>query len=357
MPMHERPLLLLFLGLNVALGGVFLGYVALTGGGAAQTSAHRTATSPATHRPGIGAAEPAGVSVPVAVSPGRANSRADAPPSAGSFVARPAPGGKAFTWEDLESDAYPAYLESLRAVGCPEEKVRQIALADIGERHARRLRQIAVEEDIAWWRTDVRPWTLTLLQERARGLEEERRRLVTRLLGADAVGALGDEGVYWTHVALTGAELGGLPADTHARVQELWARAQERLATARRARQGEGRALTAAEEARLLEATRQELDKVLTAEQLEAFLLRFSDTAVRLRAELQGIEPTPEEFRRCFRTVDALEQPLRVQFGGPEALGTKERERFVRQRAEAIRQSLRPESYLAYLARRGPERQ
>src|SRR5206468_1966598 len=61
---------------------------------------------------------------------------------------------KKFNWEQVESEDYLKYLDSLRAVGCPEEKIRYIILADVNELCAKRRVQEAVAHDIQWWRAD-----------------------------------------------------------------------------------------------------------------------------------------------------------------------------------------------------------
>ena len=48
-----------------------------------------------------------------------------------------------FNWENLETPAYSNYLTSLRAVGCPDDKVRYILLADINELFARKRKEEA----------------------------------------------------------------------------------------------------------------------------------------------------------------------------------------------------------------------
>src|SRR5205823_9379883 len=68
--------------------------------------------------------------------------------------AKPVFTAKKFTWEQVESDEYVKYLDSLRAVGCPEEKVRYIILADINELCAKRRIKEAVTHDTQWWRAE-----------------------------------------------------------------------------------------------------------------------------------------------------------------------------------------------------------
>ena len=36
-----------------------------------------------------------------------------------------------FSWQELESQDYPTYIKNLRAVGCPEQTIRDIIIADV----------------------------------------------------------------------------------------------------------------------------------------------------------------------------------------------------------------------------------
>src|SRR5205814_9300236 len=59
-------------------------------------------------------------------------------PTRRSSDLKPVFSAKKVTWEQVESEEYLKYIESLRAVGCPEEKVRYIILADINELFAKK---------------------------------------------------------------------------------------------------------------------------------------------------------------------------------------------------------------------------
>ena len=106
--------------------------------------------------------------------------------------------------------------------------------------------------------------------------------------------------------------------------------------------------------AKLREQTRADLRPVINNEEMEEFLLRYSHNAHRLRDELRGVDPTPDEFRKIFRTTDAIDHQLQLEYGGPEALGEKQRERYERQRTTAIQEALGPERHLAYLQTKDP---
>src|ERR1051326_8463047 len=43
-----------------------------------------------------------------------------------------------FSWREVESPDYPTYITNLRNIGCPEQTIRDIIIADINSLYARR---------------------------------------------------------------------------------------------------------------------------------------------------------------------------------------------------------------------------
>jgi hypothetical protein len=354
--MRERNLLMLFLVLNLALAGAFVAYLFL--------STSRQPKIVATNFPVPGKTNtPANALVGPKTNVLKATPLPNAPVAtnenkidmaSGAVAPKPVFTQKKFTWQDVESESYPAYIESLRAVGCPEDKVRTIILADINELFAKKRLKEAVAHDLEWWRSEPQLMVVNVLQEKGRALEEQRRELISKLLGAEALENEKSESYFWSSVQLTGPVLGSLSSEAHNQVQEICARSMERHQNAFWSRVNEGQPLNSVEMAKLREQTRADLRQVLNAEQLEEFLLRYSHNAHQLRDELRGVEPSPEEFRKIFRSLDALEHQMQLEYGGVEALSDKQRERHQRQRDDIIRQTLSPEHYQAYLLTKDP---
>src|SRR6185295_2880225 len=92
----------------------------------------------------------------------------------------------------------------------------------------------------------------------------------------------------------------------------------------------------------------------LNAEQMEEFLLRFSHNSQQLRFELQGFDPTPEEFRKIFQAIDPIQHQLQLEYGGTEALSQQQRDRVDRQRDAAIKEILSPQRYEQFLVTKDP---
>ena len=265
-----------------------------------------------------------------------------------------------FGWQQMESDEqtktneYRTYLDSLRAVGCPEDKVRYIVMADINELFGKKRLKAAVDYDPPWWRTEPEPSVAGALQEKGRTLEEERRALIEKYLGSDALELEKGEAMLWSNVQLTGPVLGNLPPEVHNVVQEICGKSIERHQGAFWARINEGQPLNAVEMARLREQTRSDLRKVLNADGMEEFLLRYSHNAHQLRNELRGFDPTADEFRKILRATDSFDHQLQLEFGGLEVLSQQQRERHLAQRDAAIREALGQKRYQDYLLVKDP---
>src|SRR5690349_3100498 len=43
-----------------------------------------------------------------------------------------------FAWQEVESDDYPTYIANLRNIGCPEQTIRDIIIADVNALYARK---------------------------------------------------------------------------------------------------------------------------------------------------------------------------------------------------------------------------
>src|SRR5881394_1453606 len=173
--MRDKNLLQLFLGLNVALAACLVVYLFLSSNRApaitttsfANYSAKSNRTSvpvltadratPATNGLVAGTNNAAAASASNAAATasvigtstnaaGTTNDPTAALTSAGS--------AKRVGWEEIEADTrnntdhYKGYLNSLRAVGCPEDKVRYIALADINELFGKKRLKEAVTYDL-----------------------------------------------------------------------------------------------------------------------------------------------------------------------------------------------------------------
>jgi len=248
-----------------------------------------------------------------------------------------------FEWSMLESEDYVTYIQNLRAVGCPEETVRDIIVADVDKIFSGRRAQEPPAEDIEWWRADPHAGRNKAREERHAALETERQEMLARLLGPDwARGAeVGDAG----NSMLTGPVLSALPPETKKALHDIDARGAQRMTDLLEAAEKSGREVDAAEEVRLRRQTREELARVLTPLQLEEFLIRNSDNANRIRSELGHFEPTADEFRALFRASDPFDLKIQADHSGEDAISRQARAQLEQQRANSLKQALGPQRY------------
>lgn len=258
-----------------------------------------------------------------------------------------------FSWREVESDDYPTYIANLRAVACPEQTIRDIIIADVNSLYARKRATELLTPDQQWWRAEPDAAVLKAAQEKARSMDEERKGLLTRLLGPNWEG--GDlvslPRPSRPGVALDGPVLGPLSTETKQTLQEINARSQERMQSYIENRRQEGKAPDPAELARLRQQTRTELAGVLAPAQLEEFLLRYSQSANNLRYELgqlRFLNASPDEFRSVFRATDAIDQQIQALAGAADANSLSNLKSLQDQRENAVKQALGPRRYEEY---------
>jgi hypothetical protein len=348
--MRVRTALALLIAVNVLWAAAFLGYVQRSTPPVRKLAEEATAApvAPATNLPGTNIAPTVMVVTNVAVPPVATNS---APREPKSLVSN----GKKFGWQDVTNETYIDYVLRLRAVGCPDNQIRTIVLADVnGLIDQRRLEQ-AIKTDSQWWKPETFMGVLPMQNAAGADLDSQRRELLTKILGEDEADAIKTPSLNTGAVNLSGPVLGALPLETWNAVQEVCARSMERHQAHQMARINDGgAAVDNVELAKLRHQTRTELAKILNAEQLEEFLLRYSHNSSRLRNDLRGIDVTPDEFRRLFRAIDPLEHQTQIDYGGIDALSTKQREQIEAQWDRAAREVLAPERLALYLATKDP---
>jgi LysM repeat protein len=266
-----------------------------------------------------------------------------------------------FTWREIESPDYPTYIANLHAIGCPESTVRDIIVADVNQLYALKRDTEVVTPSQLWWHDEGDAEVARAAGEKIRALDAERRALLTRLLGpnwevAEMVSAR-PASPPQVSVVLDGTILGVLPAEVKRAVREISARSQQRIQAYIDAERKAGRQPDPAELARLRQQTRNELAQVLTPPQLEEFLLRYSETAHKLRTDLSRLtyfNATPDEFRSLFRAYDTFDQQINLYYSGNDPATAAMRKSLEQQRDAAIKNALGPERYEQYVRLQDP---
>src|SRR5262245_59296578 len=97
-----------------------------------------------------------------------------------------------FNWRQLESEDYRTYIERLRAIGCPEQTIRDLIIADIDQMLAPRLRAaLPRREELQFWHPEEEELWNDVDHRgglaRQREVDFEKRAVILELLGVDLV--------------------------------------------------------------------------------------------------------------------------------------------------------------------------
>ncbi len=257
-----------------------------------------------------------------------------------------------FSWQEVESNDYPTYIKNLREISCPEQTIRDIIIADVNALFARRRDLEIFTPEQQWWRAEPDPTVAQAAAAKDRELDTDRRDLLSTLLGPNWEG--GDlvslPRPSRLPIPLDGPVLGLLPTDVKQSVEQISLHATDRVEEYLAAQRRAGKSPDPAVLARLRQQTRKELAAVLAPAQLEEFLLRYSDNARTLRADLGQLKffnATPDEFRSVFRTLDPLNDQL-AQLDDSTPQGAQQRDALVAQGEAALKLALGEKRYAEY---------
>lgn len=206
-----------------------------------------------------------------------------------------------FDWRTVESEDYPKYIANLRAIGCPEDTIRDIIIADVNKLFEDRRKSLFGPKTnrLEYWK----PWALRKAQafdeERIKAqqdLAREKRAVLKALLGVE----LEEQSHLMTLTPLE-EEFDFLAPETRTAVIEM----EQQYAARRLKLSMSGADMN---EHRKLEKEREaQLATLLSPEELEDYRLRRSETAGRMTLELAAFEPTEQEFREIFKLRSQVE--------------------------------------------------
>lgn len=253
---------------------------------------------------------------------------------------------RTFNWEVVESPDYQEYIANLRAIGCPEDTIRDIIIADVNKLYAAKKRELRGEpKRFEFWKAGS-PLMGVMDSEylaNARAMEEEKLG-VLRQLGIEP-------DVQTQMNSLVNAEgamdmmFGYLPEEKQMSVMKIMQDMQTEMAEAAGGGAGvDGEAIM--EVQRKME---QAIKDVLSPEEYRDYELRMSMTANTMRQQLTGWDPGEEEFLQVFDLRKAFDEEF-----GPYSMGNEDaEERQQRQQAEtelkaAIKEAIGDDRYAAY---------
>ena len=231
-----------------------------------------------------------------------------------------------FHWSQLESEEYREYIANLRAIGCPEQTIRDIIISDLDLLWSPRLASIYPRrENLQYWHSeeyelrnnyDQREF---LHQERA--VDREKRDVIRELVDTD----LAAERMKLTgHQDEMERKLTFLDVDKRMDVRDVWERFQDEEWAIQQKVFDEGVQLNDGdrEALRLLREERDaELSQLLDPQERNQFDLWMSPVAEALRHDLYGMQATEQEFLDLYKLRREFEEkwnPDYVDFDNPK---------------------------------------
>ena len=238
---------------------------------------------------------------PVTVTPRRALAmERAAQASAANQPVKPA-NFNGFNWSQIEAAEYPVYIANLRAVGCPEETIRDIIISDVEALYDGKLEELTGGSRRQFWQTPMqRAFAPGFAQARteAAKLEKDKGDLIRQLLNVDLDSELH---TYLESKHTDDPRLDFLTLDQQHALLGLRDR-YRRLAeyalnvSAVPFLQSDLSALNA-----LHEQWRNELETILNSDQVVEFDLQLSPAAVWLRQNLGGMALDKKETAELVR--------------------------------------------------------
>ena len=223
-----------------------------------------------------------------------------------------------FRWAQLESEDYRDYITRLRAIGCPEQTIRDLVIADVDKMFAPKVQAASVgPREIKYWQpVEQEMWDgsaeqAALRQQRA--VDYEKREVIRQLLGVDLIGErLRVQGQADYH----GQRLGFLPEQKRAQVRSVLDQFadKERELMEEQIDNGDG-FLATGDLARIRKEKDATLTPLLTPEERAQYDLWFSDSASAVRQSVFGMNATEEEFLKLYQ----LRKNLDAQGGADNA--------------------------------------
>jgi hypothetical protein len=253
-----------------------------------------------------------------------------------------------FTWEMLQSTNYVILINNLRAIGCPEQTIRDIVVSEVDRLYARRRLTEVDYPNYQWWKTTPDPALAQAAEEKLRSLEAERREFLTGLLGAgwdaDAKEAIAAR----AGITLTGPILRDLPAATKLAVLDIVAAAQLKIEAYQESQRLQGKDIDSVEMVRLREEPLVPLASILEPEAYDEFVLRYSPAAQQLREMMRTMTLEPDQFRNLFSALSGIiGQPLYYYAGSDPAL-VKQQQQLAAQSEAVVKSTLGDALYAAY---------
>jgi len=245
---------------------------------------------------------------------------------------------KQMTWETVEASSYLDYIDNLRRIGCPEETIRDIILADVNKLYKTKRRAASGQKKFEFWKANAM-FGMGMDKdnvETMRELNAERDELLKQL---------GIESSFESEMSLIlnplQQSLGFLPEQKQVAVMKELQGIQSRIAELSEDGSADIEMVWKAQR-----ETEESIKGMLSEDEYTGYLLRRSNTAHQLRSQIAGFDPSEEEFRTVFKLKRAFDE----EYGeiGINLDLLEEQLKAQKTLNEQIRQSLGDERYADY---------
>ena len=251
-----------------------------------------------------------------------------------------------FNWSSLESEDYGAFIRNLRSIGCPDETIRDIVLADINKLYSKKRGQLITPETPGFWQAAPQLTSEQQLAQREelQNLDLERAGTIRRLLAVDPGIERLKENTGFTY---TENRLGNLPREKQDLVSLVREEFNERWREIQAAATKGMSPDEASQQLRELDGTRlAKLREVLTPAEFAEHELQTSWTAIQLRQRLANINPSESEFRMLYEAQKPFDDEYVHYFNGrTDEVGLQRKQQEQTQLDERIRLILGEQRY------------
>lgn len=278
--MNPRSLLLVAtLGANCALAALLL----------------RSPDAPSSSGPAA-EVKPSGSWPPKAPASGaRAKNQADS-----AIPTEPAPAPPNFNWASVESEDFKQYIQNLRDLGVPDETIRELIRAEIAKLYRPKMLALRPPSNPEkYWERNYGPYNQQTAEQRRQqtALYKEQAELLKSLLGEAPLTSEHPLTRIFTNV----------PPDVLKQITELQGKMNEKQQALMEKTGGYMDGSSMADRRKIESEFLDEVAKLTSPEQVEAYKLRNSELSRSLRDELRAFSPTEEEFKAIFKAKEEAE--------------------------------------------------
>ncbi len=257
-------------------------------------------------------------------------------------------------WRQLESENYREYIARLRSIGCPEQTIRDIIIADLDKLYAPRVQALqGRRKDLKYWNSeeeelanDVDP---RARQQQQREIDKEKHDIIEQLLGIDLVRERlkqrGNEDYYERRLSF-------LPEQKRDAVRQVLEKYDQQELAIRNKELENGEPMTPADKAeirRLQQERQAALAGTLSTTEATQMDLWLSPSANSVRHDMYGMNATEEEFQAIYQLRKGFDDKWNQV--DPEMMPDSLRTQYAQAQTELqaqIKQTLGEQRYAEY---------